>query len=103
MPSSNLTMETGKLMATVANLQSELSSIKKEIRTLNNHVISVHDELVGFIGNVQTKTVCERIHQNLKTDYVQRAELAPFRTILGAISVTTITAICMAVMNIILK
>lgn len=103
MPTSNLTIETGKLMATVANLQSELSCIKKEIRALNNHVMSVHDELMTFMSTVQTKTTCERIHQTLKSDYVQRAELAPVKTILGAISVTTVTAICMALFNLILK
>ena len=70
MPTSNLTMETGKLMATVANLQGELTGIKKEIRALNAHVMSVHDELVSFIGSVQTKASCERLHQSLKADYV---------------------------------
>lgn len=103
MPASNLTIETGKLMATVANLKDELLGIKKEMRTLNTHVMSVHDELVSFMGTVQNKTMCERIHQSLKTDYVQRAELAPFKTILGAISVTTVTAICVALLNMILK
>ncbi|MBQ3696258.1 MAG: hypothetical protein II938_04780 [Alphaproteobacteria bacterium] len=103
MPTSNLTIETGKLMATVANLQNELTGIKKEIRALNTHVMGVHDELVSFIGNVQTKTNCERIHQSLKSDYVQRAELAPFKTILGAISATTVAAISVALLNLILK
>ena len=103
MTTSNLTIETGKLMATVANLQSELACIKKEMRMLNSHVLSVHDELVTFMGTVQTKTNCERIHQVLKSDYVQRAELAPFKTMLGAISVTTVTAICVAILNLILK
>ena len=103
MTTSNLTMETGKLMATVANLQAELLGIKKEMRALNNHVMSVHDELVAFMNTVQSKSVCERIHQNLKSDYVQRAELAPFKAILGAISITTVSAICMALFNLILK
>ncbi len=103
MPTSNLTIETGKLMATVANLQSELACIKKEMKSLNSHVLNVHDELVTFMNSVQTKTTCERIHQALKSDYVQRAELAPFKTILGAISVTTVTAICVAILNLILK
>ncbi len=103
MPTSNLTMETGKLMATVANLQSELTGIKKEMRALNTHVMSVHDELVSFMGTVQTKVTCERIHQALKSDYVQRAELAPFKTILGAISATTVAAISVALLNLILK
>ena len=103
MPTSNLTIETGKLMATVANLQNELACIKKEMRSLNAHVLSVHDELVTFMGTVQNKTACERIHQALKSDYVQRAELAPVKTILGAISVTTVTAICVALLNLILK
>ncbi len=103
MSTSNLTIETGKLMATVANLQNELSCIKKEMRSLNAHVLSVHDELVTFMSTVQTKTSCERIHQTLKSDYVQRAELAPFKTILGAICATTATAICVALLNLILK
>ena len=103
MPTSNLTMETGKLMATVANLQTELACIKKEIHNLNNHIMNVHDELVSFISTVQTKNTCEKIHQVLKTDYVQRAELAPFKAILGAISLTTVTAICVAILNLILK
>ena len=103
MPVSNLTIETGKLMATVATLQTELASIKKEIHNLNNHIMNVHDELVSFMNTVQTKNTCEKIHQVLKADYVQRAELAPFKTILGAISLTTVTAICVAVLNLILK
>lgn len=103
MAPSNLTIETGKLMATVANLQEELASIKKEMHSLTNQVMRVHDELVSFIGTVQTKSTCEHIHQVLKTDYVQRAELAPFKAILGAIAVTTVTAICVAFFNLILK
>ena len=103
MPTPNLTIETGKLMATVANLQSDLASIKKEMRALNAHVMSVHDELVSFMGTVQTKACCDHIHQALKTDYVQRAELAPFKTILGAISATTVAAISVALLNLILK
>ena len=103
MPASNLTIETGKLMATVANLQTELACIKKEMHALNNHIMSVHDELVSFMNTVQTKSSCEKIHQVLKSDYVQRAELAPFKTILGAISITTVTAICVALFNLILK
>ena len=103
MSTANLTIETGKLMATVANLQTELSCIKKEIHALSNHIMSVHDELVAFMGTVQTKTVCERIHQTLKSDYVQKSELAPFKAILGAISLTTVTAICVALLNLILK
>ena len=103
MPTSNLTIETGKLMATVANLQSELTGIKKEMRALNALVMNVHDELVSFMGRVQTKTSCERLHQSLKSDYVQRAELAPFKTILGAISATTVAAISVALLNLILK
>jgi hypothetical protein len=55
------------------------------------------------MSTVQTKTTCERIHQALKSDYVQRAELAPFKTILGAISATTVAAICVALLNLILK
>ena len=103
MPASNLTIETGKLMATVANLQTELASIKKEIHNLSSHIMSVHDELVAFMGTVQTKTMCDRVHQTLKSDYVQKAELAPFKAMLGAISLTTVTAICVALLNLILK
>ena len=103
MAPSNLTIETGKLMATVANLQEELMCIKKEMHSLTNQVMRVHDELVSFISTVQTKANCERIHQILRSDYVQRTELAPFKAILGAIALTTVTTICVAFFNLILK
>ncbi len=103
MPSQNLTMETGKLMATVSNLQNELGHIKKEMHTLNNQVMKVHDDLIGFMGTVQTKGSCEHIQRILKSDYVQRSELAPFKAILGAVSLTTVTAITVAILNLILK
>ncbi len=103
MPRTNLTIETGKLMATVANLQDELNLIKKEMHTLMNQMTAMHDELVRFMASVQTKSVCERLHSALKTDYVQRAELAPFKTILGAGCAATVTAICVALLNLIFK
>jgi len=100
---SNLQMEMGKLMATVVALQSQMGDMKKELHLLNDQVLSVHDTLMNFIGKVQTKSVCDRVHDQLKKDYVQRAELAPVKTIIGAISVTTATAICVALLNLILK
>ncbi|MBQ4472395.1 MAG: hypothetical protein II942_04055 [Alphaproteobacteria bacterium] len=103
MVQQNLNIEMGKLMASVVNLQTEVCDIKNELHTLSKYVLSVHDELMNFIGRVQTKSVCERVHDQIKKDYVARSELAPVKTILGAISVTTATAICVALLNLIFK
>ena len=83
MVQQNLNIEMGKLMASVANLQTEVCDIKNELHTLSKHVLSVHDQI--------------------KKDYVARSELAPVKTILGAISVSTATAICVALLNLILR
>ena len=103
MATQNLTMEMGKLMATVVSLQNQLTDIKKQVCALTKQLSALHDEIREFIGSAQTKIVCEHIHERLKKEYVARSELAPFKTILGAISVTTVTAICVALLNLILK
>ena len=103
MPLPNLTIEMGKLMATVAALQSQLNEIKKEVTSLNTHLLNVHNELSSFMANVQPKSVCQRLHEQLKSEYVTRAEIGPFKTLLGTICATTVTAISVALLNLILK
>ena len=96
-------LELGKLMAQVGALQQQLTDIKKEVTQAKNQMMHVHTELLNFMGTVQSKTACQIIHDKMKADYVMRAEIAPMKAILGVIALTTTTAICMAVVELIFK
>ena len=76
MPTPTLSMEIGKLMASVALLQQQLSEIKQQVDTLNT---------------------------NLKREFVLRSEIAPIKNLIGLIVATTGTALVMALLNLILK
>ena len=103
MPTPHINLELGKLMATVEALQKQLVDLKKDMMTLNNQITEVHTELLNFMGTVQTKSVCALVHDNLTKTFVQRTELAPLKSLLNTISITTVTAICVAILNLILK
>lgn len=103
MPTPHINLELGKLMATVEALQKQLVDLKKDMLSLNTQITKVHTELLNFMGNVQTKSACALLHDTLTKTYVQRSEMAPLKTLVNAISVTTATAICVAILNLILK
>lgn len=103
MPTQHLNIEMGKLMATVVALQNQLTDIKAEINMLTTHVATLQDELANFIATVQTKATCQLVHDKLKNDYVSRLEIAPLKTFLKTICATVATAICLALLNLILK
>jgi len=102
MPTPHINLELGKLMATVEALQKQLIELKKDMQELNHQITKVHTELLNFTGNVQTKSACNLIHNSLAKNYVQRSEIAPIKALLNAISITTATAICIAILNLIL-
>ena len=103
MPRQSINIEIGKVMATVDALKNQLHDIKQDLNVLNSHVSTLHDELTHFIATVQTKSNCQLVHDKLKNDYVSKAELAPAKMLIKTICATTITAICLAVMHLILK
>ena len=103
MPTPHINLELGKLMATVEALQKQLVELKKDMQILNNQITKVHSELLNFMGNVQTKSACSFIHETLAKNFVQRSEIAPIKTLISAISITTVTAICVAILNLIFK
>ena len=76
MPTPTLSMEIGKLMASVALLQQQLAEIKQQVDTL---------------------------YSNLKHDFVLRSEITPIKNLIGIIVATTGTALVMALLNLILK
>ena len=76
MPTPTLSMEIGKLMASVALLQQQLSEIKQQVDTLNT---------------------------NLKREFVLRSEIAPIKNLIGVIVASTGAALVMALLNLILK
>ncbi len=103
MPTPHLNIEIGKLMATVAALQNQLTDIKKEINILADQVSTLREELSNFIGTVQTKNTCQLIHEKLKNEYVSKLEILPLKTLAKTVCITAATAICLALMNLILK
>ena len=76
MPTPSISMEIGKLMASVTLLQQQLSEIKQQVDTL---------------------------YSNLKHDFVLRNEITPIKNLIGIIVATTGTALVMALLNLILK
>ena len=103
MPTPHINLELGKLMATVEALQKQLVDLKKDMMGLNNQITKVHTELLNFMGTVQTKSACTLLHDMLAKTYIQRSEIAPLKTLVSTITITTATAICVAVLNLILK
>lgn len=76
MPTQTLSMEIGKLMASVTLLQQQLTEIKQQVDTLNT---------------------------NLKREFVLRSEITPIKNLIGLIVATTGTALVMALLNLVLK
>lgn len=103
MPTPHINLELGKLMATVEALQKQLVDLKKDMLLLNTQITKVHTELLNFMGTVQTKSACTLLHEALAKTYIPRSEIAPLKTLINAISVTTATAVCVAILNLILK
>ncbi|MDD3669398.1 MAG: hypothetical protein PHX68_03895 [Alphaproteobacteria bacterium] len=90
-------------MAQVDALRQQLADIKKDVSQAKDQMARVHAELLNFMGSVQSKTACQTIQDRMKADYALRAEIAPMKAILGVIVLTTTTAICMAIADLIFK
>ena len=103
MPTPHINLELGKLMATVEALQKQMVDLKKDMQGLNSQIGKVHTELLNFMGTVQTKSACALLHDSLAKTYIQRTEIAPLKALVSTISITTVTAICVAFLNLILK
>ncbi|MBR5130397.1 MAG: hypothetical protein IKV03_04150 [Alphaproteobacteria bacterium] len=97
------TLEIGKLMAQVDTLQKQLTDIKKEVCSTKKQIVDVHTELINFMGTVQLKGNCRILYDKIGKDFISRQELAPIRNILNIMAATAVTAICVALMNLILK
>lgn len=76
MPAPSLSMEIGKLMASVSLLQQQLIEIKQQVDTL---------------------------YVNLKQEFVLKNEITPIKNLITLIVATTGTALVMALLNLILK
>ena len=76
MPAPNLSIEIGKLMASVSLLQQQLGEIKQQVDTL---------------------------YVNLKQEFVLKNEITPIKNLITIIVATTGTALIMALLNLILK
>lgn len=100
---SEYTLEIGKLMAQVEALQKQLTDIKKDVCSTKKQIADVHTELINFMGVVQRKSDCRILYDKIGKDFVSRQELAPVRNILNVMAATALTAICVALMNLILK
>ena len=100
---NNISLEIGRLMALADSQQKQLVEIKKQVSDLCIQISDVHTELLNFMGSVQNKSTCQAIHDKLQQEFVLRREIAPIRSLTGAIALTTATAICIALLNLILK
>lgn len=76
MPAPSLSLEIGKLMASVSLLQQQLGEIKQQVDTL---------------------------YVNLKQEFVLKNEITPIKNLITIIVATTGTALIMALLNLILK
>ncbi len=102
MPKS-FSLEIGRLMALADSQQKQLAEIKCQVADLSTQITSVHTELLNFMGSVQNKKTCQEIHNQLRQEFVLRREIAPLRSLMGTIALTTVTAISIALLNLILK
>lgn len=100
---ATISIELGKLMALVDTLQKQLVDIKKEVCLAKTQITDVHTELINFMGTVQPKAACQALHESLRREFVPRVEIAPIKTIINVIVVSTAAAICAALLNLILK
>ena len=100
---NNISLEIGRLMALADSQQKQLVEIKKQVSDLGTQISGVHTELLNFMGKVQNKSTCQAIHDKLQQEFVLRREIAPIRSLTGAIALTTATAISIALLNLILK
>ncbi|MGN1063610.1 MAG: hypothetical protein ACI4QM_04745 [Alphaproteobacteria bacterium] len=100
---TQFSLEIGKLMAQVDTLQKQLTDIKKEVCSAKQQIVDVHAELLNFMGTVQLKTDCAKLHDKFGMQYISRAEIAPVKSVLNIMAATAVTAICIALMNLILK
>lgn len=100
---TQFSLEIGKLMAQVDTLQKQLTDIKKEVCSAKQQIVDVHTELINFMGTVQLKSDCAGLREKINTQYMSRAEIAPVKSVLNIMAATTLTAICIALMNLILK
>ena len=100
---NNFSVEIGRLMAFADSQQKQLAEIKKQVSDLCTQITGVRAELLNFMGNVQNKATCQEIHNQLRQEFVLRREIAPIRSLTGAIALTTATAISIALLNLILK
>ena len=100
---NNISLEIGRLMALADSQQKQLVEIKKQVSDLCTQISGVHTELLNFMGSVQNKSTCHAIHDKLQQEFVLRREIAPIRSLTGAIALTTVTAISIALLNLILK
>lgn len=76
MPAPSLSIEIGKLMASVSLLQQQLGEIKQQVDTL---------------------------YANLKQEFVLKNEITPIKNLITIIVATTVTAVIMALLNLIFK
>ena len=76
MPAPSLSLEIGKLMASVTLLQQQLGEIKQQVDTL---------------------------YANLKQEFVLKNEITPIKNLITIIVATTVTAVIMALLNLIFK
>ena len=100
---NNFSVEIGRLMALADSQQKQLAEIKKQVADLCTQITSVHTELLNFMGGVQQKNTCQEIHNQLRQEFISRREITPIRSLTGTIALTTATAICIAILNLILK
>ena len=100
---NNFSVEIGRLMALADSQQKQLAEIKKQVSDLCTQITGVHTELLNFMGSVQNKRSCQEIHNQLRQEFVSRREIAPLRSLIGAITLTIATAISVALLNLILK
>ena len=100
---NNFSVEIGRLMAFADSQQKQLAEIKRQVSDLCNQITSVHTELLNFMGSVQNKSACQTIHDKLHQEFILRREIAPIRSLISAIALTTATAISIALLNLILK
>ena len=100
---NNFSVEIGKLMALADSQQKQLAEIKKQVIDLCAQITSVHTELLNFMGSVQNKSACQAIHDKLHQEFVLRREIAPIRSLTSAITLTVVSAISIALLNLILK
>lgn len=87
-------VEIGKLMAQFSGLSLQIEELKKGMENTNRQLMKLHGEFTSFSS---------KIGKEMEARFLTRSEIAPLKAVLSVVAVTTLSAICLTVTEMILN